>query len=385
MATEYKFVRIHLKTTPQQEKAFQELQEAYQKACQFTSDYIFEHELQHTKSFNSVFTDDFSQKFKSALQKKYSFKQNMACTIIRHVCKKYHAVQNRRGLSAITRPIRFKHSQILFPNTNAIYRFLKYNKMVSIQLLGNAKPARCRYDITTRYRYENWQCNRSLLLNKNGNWYLCFLKQHEKEDFSKETVKHVVGIDIGLKYLMYCFDGSEQGRPVISKQVMAKHHANKKRRKELQAIATDEAKKELQVLVDEDQKWKTEVNQRIVGYLEKAYGDQTLYVLEDIDLRHKSDVSDVLKEWKFEQLIQLLKHMASKTNSWVVKVNPVYTSQRCAKCGKICEENRHSSKQIYSCQCGFSCNDDLNAAMNIYELGMRRLNGEKNPGYKKAI
>ena len=52
-------------------------------------------------------------------------------------------------------------------------------------------------------------------------------------------------------------------------------------------------------------------------------------------------------------------------------VNPAYTSRTCIRCGHCAKENRES-QAVFSCtKCGFTWNADLNAAVNILDMGVR--------------
>ncbi len=54
----------------------------------------------------------------------------------------------------------------------------------------------------------------------------------------------------------------------------------------------------------------------------------------------------------------------------IVVINPVYTSQRCSKCGHTEKKNR-KSQAVFSCQsCGHIDNADVNAAKNIHAAGL---------------
>ena len=48
-------------------------------------------------------------------------------------------------------------------------------------------------------------------------------------------------------------------------------------------------------------------------------------------------------------------------------VNPAYTSQKCSRCGHVCEENRCGC--LFKClKCGFAIHSDLNASRNIKQV-----------------
>ena len=53
----------------------------------------------------------------------------------------------------------------------------------------------------------------------------------------------------------------------------------------------------------------------------------------------------------------------------VIKVNPVYTWQRCSRCGYIETANRTSQSAFKCLECGLSKNADINAAINLWTCG----------------
>ncbi|MEV7004600.1 transposase [Streptomyces sp. NPDC093982] len=71
------------------------------------------------------------------------------------------------------------------------------------------------------------------------------------------------------------------------------------------------------------------------------------------------------KGW--HRLERALTSAARYTGTRVVKVNPAYTSQRCAACGFVTETNRES-QAVCRCKatdCGHTAHADINAAINI--------------------
>ncbi len=51
--------------------------------------------------------------------------------------------------------------------------------------------------------------------------------------------------------------------------------------------------------------------------------------------------------------------------TYIEKIDPKYTSQRCHNCGEMRKANR-KSQSVYHCQeCGVEKNADVNAALNI--------------------
>lgn len=53
----------------------------------------------------------------------------------------------------------------------------------------------------------------------------------------------------------------------------------------------------------------------------------------------------------------------------LIKVNPAYTSQRCAACGHVAKENRKSQAAFLCVSCGHEAHADVGAAINILAAG----------------
>jgi transposase len=68
-----------------------------------------------------------------------------------------------------------------------------------------------------------------------------------------------------------------------------------------------------------------------------------------------------------------LEHKAELAGKYCVVVNPAYTSRTCSSCGHAHKRNRKSQSEFECTRCGFSTNADLNAAINIHNLGLKAL------------
>jgi len=69
-----------------------------------------------------------------------------------------------------------------------------------------------------------------------------------------------------------------------------------------------------------------------------------------------------VKRMPFYKFRVALEQIAGQNNTLVVAINPRHTSQRCSRCGII----RKTNNVVFSCpSCGFECNRDRNASVNI--------------------
>ena len=61
----------------------------------------------------------------------------------------------------------------------------------------------------------------------------------------------------------------------------------------------------------------------------------------------------------------LVRRLEDKASGRVEKIQPAYTSQRCSACGHVDRRSRESQARFVCTTCGFACNADVNAAINI--------------------
>jgi putative transposase len=61
----------------------------------------------------------------------------------------------------------------------------------------------------------------------------------------------------------------------------------------------------------------------------------------------------------------LVRRLQDKAPGRVEKVSPAFTSQRCSACGHVDRDARESQAVFRCTACGFACNADVNAAINI--------------------
>ena len=62
-----------------------------------------------------------------------------------------------------------------------------------------------------------------------------------------------------------------------------------------------------------------------------------------------------------------------------LEVNPAYTSMTCATCGQVCESLTLADRTYKCSACGNSMDRDVNAALNIRNLGLLRMLSLSNP------
>ena len=379
---------------------FSKTMEQYRLACNYVSEYLFNNNFPLNKN-------EVQKVIYNTIREKFNLKSQMTISCIRSVIARYKTVKTQmarrpykyqdqntgewyrevRDLTWLHKPISFNRPQV------DLQRNRDWSYLSSGQLSINTLDGRVKVDPICRgfnqYLDGTWKFGLAKLLKSSGKWYLHISATKEVTDFDKQAVKHVVGIDRGLRFLATSYD--EQGKTAFfdGQAIMRKRAKYQKLRAILQAKGTKSAKRRLKKLSGRENRWISDVNHCLSKTLVQKYGANTLFVLENLNgvSFERTDLPKVLrnqnKSWAFYQLEQFLTYKAHLNNSEVVEVSAKYTSQRCPKCGVIKKDNRNHEKHEYHCDnCGYRSNDDRIGAMNIQLLGTQYISGQEQPKFE---
>lgn len=397
-----KTIKLRIHVTPEQEVLFRQVTEQYRQACNFVSRYIFDNQFDLT--YQSL-----NKKLYSGLRGLFGLKSQLAQFSIKTTIARYKTVKQQlfrkpyrykdedgdwqhipKTLEWLWNPIFFRRPQADLVR-NRDYSFVDDGQALSINTLGERTKCTFEGNHFAGYLDGSYRLGTAKLVELKGQWYLHIPVTKAVEDFQKKDIRHVVGIDRGLRFLAVSYD--EQGKTefVSGKKIITKRHKFQEVRRQLQYKGTKSAKRKLKAISGRENRWMSDVNHQISKTLVQKYGKDTLFVLEDLagvsfeesNLSRTTKQNYELRSWAFYQLEQFLTYKAHENRSEVLKVSARYTSQRCPKCGTIRKENRNHHKHLYSCQCGYESNDDRIGAMNIQLLGTMWISGNDNPRYER--
>lgn len=389
-------------------QAFSNTMCKYRDACNFISQYIFEHafELKQSKLNKALYHD---------LRDKFELKSQMAQSAIKTVIARYKTVKTQlfqhpfrydtgkkdgkgrgiwaqiyRDLTWLWQPISFKRPQLDLQRGRD-WSYLSTANQLSLNTLNGRRKVDFVCKGFDQYLDQTkWKFGSLKMLQLRGKWYIHLSATTAIPEFEAEQAVHVVGIDRGLRFLAACYD--EKGKSILfsGQKILRKRRKYKKLRAELQAKGTKSAKRRLKKIGQRENRWMSDVNHRLTKTLIDHYGSNTIYALEDLtDVRFATEKSPKdqryeIVSWAFYQFEQFLTYKANLNSSAVVKVPAKYTSQRCPKCGRIHKDNRDHELHLYTCdKCGYKSNDDRLAAMNIQFLGTLYRSGEEAPQFNK--
>lgn len=391
--------------TADMDLAFSEMTYQYAQACNYISEYIFSHDM-------NINSNLLSKKLYRTLRSEFGLKSQLAQSAIKTVTARYQTVDTqlkkspyrfsvaengrkkyysfRRDMFWLQKPICFSRPQADLVR-NRDYSFVEEGRVLSINTLGNR--VKVPFDVPEymkKFFDDGWKFGTAKLVQLKGSWYLHISAIREVDEFSRDDIRHVVGIDRGLRFITTTYDDSQKTTFTREKEIRKRRDSFDRVRAELQAKGTRSAKRALKRISGRENRWMSDVNHRISKALVNKYGKGTLFVLEDLEgisfeeqNQHGRKQTHDLRNWSFYDLETKLIYKANEASCRVIKVDPYCTSQRCPHCGTVLKENRNHDKHLYTCShCGFTSNDDRVGAMNIYLLGTLWATGDESPSFK---
>ncbi|WP_182186099.1 RNA-guided endonuclease TnpB family protein [Pectinatus frisingensis] len=398
-----KTIKLKLNVNQDQIELLKTMTELYRQVCNSVSAYIFEHDFE--LSANSL-----NHELYRDIRRQFGLKSQLTQSVFRTTTARYKTVKKQllqhpfkykgedgkwhhinRTLEWLWRPIKFRRPQADLVRGRD-YSFVDNGNMLSINTLeGRIKVTYESKHFSEYLNNKNWQLGTGKIVEYKGFWYIHIPVKGKVKEFTKNNVRHTVGIDRGLRFLAVSYD--EQGKTefVSGRQILRKRSKFLKTRSQLQAKKTKSAMRALKRISGRENRWMADVNHQISKTLVEKYGPNTLFTIEDLsgvsfeesNLSKTAKHNYEIRSWSFYQLEQFLIYKAHENCSKAIKVPAKYTSQRCPRCGAVCKEQRSHDTHEYICKCGYRSNDDRIGAMNIQVLGTRWASGEENPKFSK--
>lgn len=431
---------LKLKILPESQEqvtAFKQTMTTYKDACNIVSQYIFDNipKAAETKSMSSLLSAMNLQRIAkigneriyTILRTNLKLPSQIASEVFRNVASNYKTVQTMlkkqtvargyqynsdgnivyyqkgkhkgepklvytyKDLSFLTKPLCYKKPQLTLP-ANRSYSFINDFSKASISVINDRIKLPFKLTAKQKELFTNsdWKRGNARLVQTGNKWFLHVSFTKNVSELNIAAFDNIIGIDAGLRQVMTIYNAKTGQTFFKNGQAIAKKRRNyAKKRQSLQSKNTKSAKRRLKKLSGRENRWMTDVNHCLSKTL-VFENPNTLIVVEDLTNVTFDTVNNRKKEnryehhsWAFYQLQQDIAYKAKEHGSYVIKVNPAYTSQRCPKCGTICKENRDKTNHIYHCNnCHYQSNDDRVAAMNIAQLGQMKQDGIKKPSFK---
>ena len=292
---------------------------------------------------------------------------NIAKQAVKDACDAYKRFC--KGLSDKPRFKTKKRSKKSFYNDNLKLK-VKDNKLVNIEKVGWIKT---NEQLPIGVKYSNPRISYD-----NKYWYISV--GIEQEETKEELTDVSLGIDLGLKDLAICSDGTvykninktyvvrkiEKRLKRLQKQVSRKYEQNKKGKEYIKTKNIIKLEKQIQQIY------------RRLANIRNNYLHQTTIsivktkpyriVIEDLNIKgmmKNKHLSKAISKQGFYEFKRQLEYKCKFRGIELVVADRFYPSSKtCSQCGKI-KDDLKLKDRVYNCNCGLYIDRDLNASINL--------------------
>lgn len=328
-------------------------EENYKNGGKFISDGVLRKELTQLK--------------KSELSWLNGVSNNVSKQAVKDACNAY-----KRFFKGLSDKPKFKSrrkSKKSFYNDNCKLK-VKEGKLVNIEKIGWIKT---NEQLPIRVKYSNPRISYD-----NKYWYISV--GIEQEEIKEELTDVSLGIDLGLKDLAICSNGTvykninktyvvrkiEKRLKRLQKQVSRKYEQNKKGKEFVKTKNIIKLEKQIQ-----------QVHRRLAN-IRNNYLHQTTtsivktkpyrVVIEDLavsNMMKNKHLSDAIRKQGFYKFKRQLEYKCKLRGIELVIADRFYPSSKsCSQCGKI-KKDLKLKDRFYKCSCGLNIDRDLNASINL--------------------
>lgn len=355
--------KIQIYPTNEQVEILNKTMSQVRKALNYISNYIFENNCLNQSKIN--------KETYYYLRETYGLKSQMAQSVMKTVIAKY---KTNKSNGHDFNLVNFKNLEYDLV-WNRDYSITK--DVFSVNSLNGRLKIPFEIKGMEKFFDNSYKFGTAKLVYKFNKYFLHIPMTKEYQQTTPLKINKIVGIDLGINFLATTYDS--EGKTIFynGRNIKSKRGNYKSLRKQLQKCGTKSAKRKIKSIGSRENRWMSDVNHSITKALVDKYGENTLFILEDLagirNATEKVNINNkyVSVSWAFYQFRQLLEYKAKMNKSMVIAVDPKYTSQQCPKCGHIEKANRDKRNHIFKCKnCSYQSNDDRIGAMNLWRKGI---------------
>jgi putative transposase len=380
--------KLKLHTTSEQFRALRATQLAYRDALNYVSEYAFEHgKMSNKVKLQEGTYDDVRAQFKLPAQ--------MTCSVARQVGATYKTLWSRVKSNIQSR--KAGHTKKRYKGLDNAPKYvsptLTYQLGKDYNLKKEQKASVLTLDGRVVAPYTGYNQHVALLQDEKTEigtaklwydkprkqFYLLVSLEVEVTEPAPTTHTHVVGVDVGVRYLAVISTSQGECNFYSGKQVVQKANHYARLRKRLQRKGTRNAKRALVRISQRERRLKQNCNHVVSKRIVDQHSHSLIGLEQLTDIRERTPrkhgkratkkqrkANHVYSKWTFAELHSMIDYKALLHESMAVKVDANYTSKACPMCGHTCDENRPRKGLLFVCQnCHYTLHADLIGARNI--------------------
>ena len=244
-----------------------------------------------------------------------------------------------------------------------------------------AKPRGSSYtkdDLKIRFKrhkikYEFDKIATFTISRENNKYYISFTFYIDIE--SKET-SDSVGIDLGIKNFAICSDENVYPNMKFYEKSLRKLkiHQRKLSKKQKGSNNRDKARLKVSKIYKKVKNQRNDYQHKVSRELVNKYNIICLETLKVKNMVKNRILAKAISDASWSSFISKLEYKVAENQSYLVKIDKFYPSSKtCSNCGCV-KESLKLSERVYHCnECGFTIDRDLNASINILNVGLKQL------------
>ena len=244
-----------------------------------------------------------------------------------------------------------------------------------------AKPKASDYtkdDLKIRFKrhkikYNFDKVNEFTISKENNKYYISFSFYTDIE--SKET-NDAVGIDLGIKNFAICSDGTIYPNMKFYEKSLRKLkiHQRKLNKKKKGSNNREKAKLKVSKLHKKVKNQRNDYQHKVSRELADKFKVICLETLKVKNMVKNRRLAKAIQDTSWNSFVSKLEYKVAENQSYLVKIDSYYPSSKtCSNCGCVKKELK-LSERTYKCnECGFEIDRDLNASINILNVGLKQI------------
>ena len=223
-----------------------------------------------------------------------------------------------------------------------------------------------------KIKYEFSKVTGFTISKENNKYYISFTFYTDIE--SKET-SGAVGIDLGIKDFCICSNGTIYENKRFLEKSLRKLKISQRSLSRKQKGSHNREKQRIKVarLHKKVRNQRNDYQHKVSREIVDKYKVICLETLKVKNMVKNRRLSKALSDVSWSSFISKLEYKVAENQGCLIKIDTYYPSSKtCSNCGCI-KETLSLSERTYHCnECGFTIDRDLNASINILNLGLKQ-------------
>ena len=224
-----------------------------------------------------------------------------------------------------------------------------------------------------KIKYEFDKITEFTISRENNKYYISFTFYTDIE--SKET-SDSVGIDLGIKDFAICSDGVVYPNMKFYEKSLRKLKISQRKlsKKQKGSNNRDKARLKVSKLHKKVKNQRNDYQHKVSRELVNKYNIICLETLKVKNMIKNRRLAKAISDTSWSSFVSKLEYKVAENQGYLVKIDRFYPSSKtCSNCGCV-KESLKLSERIYHCkECGFEIDRDLNASINILNIGLKMI------------